>query len=154
MLLGRSAMCNKVWKVEEVSKLYGHFSWQPCAFYASASRSLLLSLILIDLTVDFTVAAFWLSAILFFHQSPLALNFMPFWCRDNETTSTATALGMINLHKYTQLFVNKIFLVAFLSGTGVCAQATSLTAVLTGMEVAFLSRTEVHANQEHLLHDQ
>ena len=37
---------------------------------------------------------------------------------------------------------------------GVCAQATSLTAVLTGMEVAFLSRTEVHANQEHSLHDQ
>ena len=50
--------------------------------------------------------------------------------RNNETASAAIALGTINLCKCTQTFVNRIFLIAFLNGTNVCAQATPLLAFL------------------------
>ena len=39
----------------------------------------------------------------------LSSQLLPFWRRDNETASAATALRTINLHKCTQLFVNRMF---------------------------------------------
>ena len=49
--------------------------------------------------------------------------------QDNETTSTTTVVRVINLCKCTQLFFKHI-LIAFLSGTDVCAQTTPSIAFL------------------------
>ena len=62
------------------------------------------------------VATFWLAvfAFIFAPVSQLFLlhshySFLPFWHCNNETTSAATALGMINLRKCKQHFVNRMF---------------------------------------------
>ena len=49
--------------------------------------------------------------------------------QDNETASTTTVVRAINLRKCTQLFFKHI-LIAFLSGTDVCAQTTPSIAFL------------------------
>ena len=76
------------------------------------------SLILINLAVNFTGQ--WLQfgtlcSLLLLHQSPsscflpLISVFFPLWHSDNKTASTTTALGANNLHKCTQLSVNRTF---------------------------------------------
>ena len=156
MLLGRSAMCNEVWKRQQsvrwkswkkVSEVrtphrmlgYGRFSILP--FFASLAAALSYSSISPRTSRD---SGYVLALCLCFRfrVSLLALPcfhhcFLPLWRRDNETASATTALGMINLHKCTQIFVNRIFLTAFLNGTDVCAQATPL--------LAFLKRDKLHS---------
>ena len=63
--------------------------------------------------------------------------FLPFWLRDNETASTATALGMINLPKCNTTFCRQDLFNCIPKRADVCIQATPL--------IAFLSRVEVGA---------
>ena len=89
---------------------YGCFSRRPRAIFAS----LVLSLVLIVLDVDFTALRLHsLSLSPFSCQAPssslLPSQYLPFCRRNNETASATTVLGTINLPKYTQLFVNKVF---------------------------------------------
>ena len=117
------------------SRGYGRFSRQPHTSFASLAAAT-LSLVLIILDTDFM--GLWLhlcslSYLPFSRQTPSSFfltpsQFLPFWSCDNETTSAATALRMINLHKCT----HRIFLIALPSRTDVCTHP---------------------ANQEHALQD-
>ena len=126
-----SCICNEVWEVwwgQSVRTMlkefrgyergfephrkqgYGCFSRRPCAIFAS----LVLSLVLIILDVDFTALRLHsLSLSPFSCQAPssssLPSQFLSFCHRNNEIASATTALRTINLPKYTQLFVNKVF---------------------------------------------
>ena len=89
-----------------------------------------------------------LSSLLFARQAASSVLHAPitifglFWCCDNETASAATALRMINLCKFTQIFCKQGILIAFLSGTDVCAQVS----IPEAWQIAFLKpdRSQSH----------
>ena len=145
-------MCHTLKEFQEMGELSNTslnariWSFLKMTILCFASCCFLILINLIDLAV--VVAAFWLSvfASIFASVSWLFLPcsqsqfFLPFWPCDNETASTTTALGTINLCKCTQH--KQDLLIAFLNGTGICAQVTPL--------IAFLSRMEVGATPHQL----
>ena len=87
---------------------YGHFSRRP--FFGSLAAALSYS----SISPQTSRGSGSLLTSVFASVSYVALPrshhiFLPFWCCDNETTSTATALGTVNLCKCTQHFVKMIF---------------------------------------------
>ena len=83
-----------------------------------------------------------------FRTRLLASSLLPsqFWCHNNETASAATALRIVSLHN----FCKQDILIAFLSGTDVCAQATPLSVTSCIPETG--RKSKLHpANREHTL---
>ena len=101
--------CDRVFEPHRTWR-YGSLSRRPRAFFASLSYS----------SFSMQASRCWgciyaLSSPPFSHQAPSSFflapitQLLPFWRRDNETASAATALRMINLCKCIQLFVNRMF---------------------------------------------
>ena len=130
---GQLCMCNEVWKVCE-GKAYA-LSWKSLRMWArfrTAQNAKIWSFLktttrficFVRRCCSFSYSSFstrtsrrWgcMYAPPFSHQDPIALSsslpsqLLPFWSRDDETASAATALRTINLRKCTQLFVNRMF---------------------------------------------
>ena len=105
---------------------YGWFSRWP--FFASLATALLCSSILPWTSqgsgwILVLCLAFMSVSSSFFLTLIIVL--LPLWHCNNEIASAATALGMINLRKYTQLFL----FIALLNGTDVCVQATPFNCI-------------------------
>ena len=133
---GRSCMCNEQsvksmrrkakrthYEFENVSafsnrtgtRRYGRLSRLPLALFVLLGAAALFRTNCSRCGLHGVEAAFTLCLLLRFHTRLLALSsslpsqLLPFWRRDNETASATTALRTINLHKCTQLFVNRMF---------------------------------------------
>ena len=146
---GRSCMHNKVWKVWEGGQSVhwkGSRTWAwfwnaqitriwsflktATHFICFASRCCSLLHSLLSTRTSWCCGCIYALCLLFrFRSRLLALSssltsqFLPFWSCNNETTSAATALRTINLHKCTHL-------IALPSRMDVCTQATPLIAFL------------------------
>jgi len=146
MLLGQSAICNKVWAVwgrQSVHwkslRKWARFQTPPkvriwsllktaTRFFALLATAPLFRTHRSRHGLHGVVAAFWLSVFASVFV-PVAFSYslssqLSFWHHNNETASVAAVLETINLRECTQLFVNRTFLITFLNGTDVCAQAT------------------------------
>ena len=130
----RTHYIERIWECECVFKphrtqSYGRLPRWPRVLFASLGAAVLSRTHRSRSWLHGVEAAFTLCLLLCFHARLLALSsslpsqLLPFWHRDNETTSTATALRTINLCKCIQLFVNRMFncipewQIAFLSVT-------------------------------------
>ena len=135
MLLRQSAVCNKVWE-----------GWQSIR-WKSSKRFWIPQWMwgYLCFTSHCSHIRQSCCGLLFLHQSPssfflaLITVFFPLLHRDNKTASTSTTLGTLNLYKCTHLFCKWVLLIVFLNNSDLCAQATSLTAFLSGMEVGTTS---------------
>ena len=131
MLLGQSAMCNKVWAVWGRQSVHwkslrkrARFQTPPKVriwsllktathFFALLAAAPLFRTHRSRHGLHGVVAAFWLSVFASVFV-PVAFSYslssqLSFWHRNNETASVAAVLETINLRKCTQLFVNRTF---------------------------------------------
>ena len=133
---GQLCMCNEVWKVwegrqsvcitlkefENVSMFSNRTECKNMVVLKTTTRFICFARCCFSFSrthhsqhwLHGIVAAFTLCLLFRFrarlaHSSSLPSQFLPFWRRDNKTTSAATVMRMINLRKCTQLFVNRIF---------------------------------------------